>query len=181
MINTSKPLNVHLYWDLDGVLADFESRAREILKHARRPLSSKDWTVLLSTKDFFYGMRPYVETCDLFHKYQKLAATVTIVTALPYSAKESASEQKLHWCEDNLMGQPWSDYKFVACMRADKPKHLRKDPVSGHLLPGIHLLIDDRLENCEAWRASHIRCKAVHHHNAGMTGVLLRNIFGEPK
>jgi hypothetical protein len=150
-----------LFLDADGVLADFDRGACELLgmkpkayiaKHGRGAF----WKRLAKAENF-YGSLP--ETRDarrLFDAVKHLKPT--ILTGLPIG--NWAAPQKVKWAAKHFPGVP-----IVTCMARDKHRHMR---------PG-DVLVDDREKHRAAYEDAGV--VFVHHSNAVETLEQLAKLF----
>jgi hypothetical protein len=132
-----------LFLDLDGVLADFESRAKAILacEDIRRyefVYGAEDmWSKLNAVGDFFRSMEFMDGAVRLWSKVKHL--NPTILTAIPKTNPESAERQKRDWVRFKL----GRDAEVITCLTKDKPNYCA---------PGA-ILVDDRAVNRKEWEA----------------------------
>jgi hypothetical protein len=111
-----------LFLDCDGVLADFDKRAREILgmcpreyeKGSKSESGSDFWTRIYSTEDFFYSLDPMPDAHELVEATRHL--NPIILTGLPRG--DWAKEQKLRWRDVHF-----PDLEMICCRSVDKIKH----------------------------------------------------------
>ena len=96
-----------IFLDCDGVLADFDKAAEQILGLAPaifedRPGSAQFWSRLASTDIFFENLEPLPDAYELYeavrHKHP------IILTGLPHGAW--AEPQKRRWAEKHFPGVP---------------------------------------------------------------------------
>ena len=150
-----------LFLDCDGVLADFDYGACELLgakpkayiaKHGRAAF----WRELAKAKNF-YGSLPKMRDADaLFDAVKHLKPT--ILTGLPLG--KWAAPQKVEWAAEHFPGVP-----IVTCMAADKHKHMHRGDV----------LVDDREKHREAYEDAGV--VFIHHKNAADSLRQLAKIF----
>lgn len=102
-----------LYLDCDGVLADFETRARQILGMDGREYEelhgeNAHWERLYAADDFFYSLDPLEDGLQLYRHVEHLDPV--ILTGCPFTSKEDDSpaqwaiEQKTRWAEKHFPG-----------------------------------------------------------------------------
>jgi 5'(3')-deoxyribonucleotidase len=134
-----------IYLDMDGVLADFDKRANEVLgtenhyKYAFIHGAAHYWNrINTECPDFFMYLEMMPDAYDLIDAVWHLNPKV--LTALPKSNQENARSQKQAWVDLNL---PMAHYtpEVIACLTLDKPKYCK---------PG-DVLIDDRSVNRDMW------------------------------
>lgn len=100
------PAYNNLYLDSDGVLADFDKLATEILGMPARDFeeqygSDDFWEKLNDHGDFFGSLDPLPDALDLFNAVEHLRPI--ILTGAP-SYIPSAREQKIRWYQNFLPG-----------------------------------------------------------------------------
>lgn len=158
---------MRLFLDCDGVLADFERKAREILGQPPKEFedeygSRAFWTILRDYRDeqdrgFFESLPLMSDTMTLFNAVKHV--TPTILTGCPQG--NWAPAQKLNWRDANFKGVP-----MITCMAKDKIKHMGERG-------GI--LVDDKTKHRDVW----IRGggEFVHHTSAAETIAELKERF----
>ena len=154
-----------LFLDADGVLADFDGAARQLLgmrpnefiaKHGRGTF----WKRLANAKNF-YGLLPEMpDARRLFDAVKHLKPT--ILTGLPLGSW--AAPQKVEWAAAHFPGVP-----IITCMARDKHKHMH---------PG-DVLVDDREKHRADYEAAGV--VFVHHKNAEDSLRQLAKIFPSVK
>lgn len=130
-----------VYLDLDGVLADFDKRACEVLNgecHYRYDFihgGDALWARLNAVPDFFrsFGLMPDAEA--LWGAVKHL--NPVILTALPKTNPHVVDAQKRLWVAEHF----GRDVGVITCETKDKPKFCE---------PG-DILIDDRSVNKTRW------------------------------
>jgi hypothetical protein len=150
-----------LFLDADGVLADFDRGAGELLgakpkayiaKHGRGAF----WKRLARAKNF-YGSLPKMPDADLlFDAVRHLKPT--ILTGLPMGGWAAA--QKVEWAAQHFPGVP-----IITCMARDKHKHMH---------PG-DVLVDDREKHRDAYEEAGV--VFVHHKSAEDSLEQLAKLF----
>jgi 5'(3')-deoxyribonucleotidase len=131
-----------LYIDLDGVLADFDKAANEVLKtdnHHEFTFkwgNEETWKRLHADGQFFAKLPLMPDAIQLWNAVKHLKPTV--LTALPKSDSDRVDTQKREWVRKYFYGAP-----VITCMTVEKPRHCA---------PG-DILIDDRAVNLDAWKA----------------------------
>jgi 5'(3')-deoxyribonucleotidase len=133
-----------IYFDMDGVLANFDKRVEEILgtdniyKFEFVYGSKVFWDAIHSGDPFFFqnlemmpGAYRLLEATD---KYPR-----GIITALPKSKPEQCDFQKRHWVSRNV----YTPIPVITCRTNEKPYYCQ---------PG-DIMIDDRALNKAAWEA----------------------------
>jgi hypothetical protein len=150
-----------LFLDCDGVLADFDVGASEILgmsprafedRHGRREF----WRRVARAKDF-YALLPLMPDAQiLFDAVAHLDPI--ILTGLPLG--NWAAPQKVRWAEEHFPGT-----HIITCMARDKYRHMN----------GADVLVDDRADHREKWQAA--GGIFVHHQDARSSLVRLAEIY----
>ena len=130
-----------IYFDLDGVLADFDSRAEEILgtdniyKFEFVYGPEAFWKGINSNAHFFLGLRRMPGSDRLLQATWHYPRA--ILTALPKTNGDTVDRQKREWVREHF----GKGMKVITCTTKDKPNYC---------LPG-DILIDDRAVNKAAW------------------------------
>ena len=119
-----------LFLDADGVLADFDLGARQLLGMRPKEFIDKNgrgtfWKRLARAPNFYGGLPEMPDARMLFEGVEHLQPT--ILTGLPLG--NWAAPQKVKWAAEHFPGVP-----IITCMARDK--HL-------HMQPG-DVLVDDR-------------------------------------
>lgn len=132
--------NMKLYYDMDGVLADFDSAAERVLGMDPRKFeftygSKEFWKRLDAEVDFFFNFRPMPGALTLWAATEYLKPG--IITALPRIGDHLVEGQKREWIEEWL----GEDVEVITCLTKEKPNFC---------MPG-DILIDDRAINKQAW------------------------------
>ena len=150
-----------LFLDADGVLADFDQGAVELLGMKPKAFISKHgrgtfWKRLAKAKNFYGDLPEMPDARILFEAVKHLKPT--ILTGLPMG--NWAARQKVEWAADHFPGVP-----IVTCMARDKHKHMH---------PG-DVLVDDREKHRAAYEEAGV--VFVHHKNARDSLRRLAQIF----
>jgi hypothetical protein len=151
-----------LFLDCDGVLADFDAGARDVLggmtpaqfeaRHSKREF----WRRLASAPDFYNSLPLMPDATILFDAVAHLRPT--ILTGLPIG--NWAAPQKVAWAERHFRGT-----SIITCMARDKVRYMQSGDV----------LVDDREDHRSKWEdAGGI---FVTHKNAERSLAALRSIF----
>jgi hypothetical protein len=132
-----------LYLDMDGTLADFDKKAREVLGTSmadfERQWGAKEaWTRLLDLDDFYNTFDPMPDAHYLWAKTQHLAPI--ILTGIPSSRSEEVAAQKRKWVARMFGGY----VPVITCRSKDKALYCK---------PG-DILIDDRTDYKHLWEAA---------------------------
>ena len=157
--------NPRLFLDADGVLADFDRGARELLGMSPKAYIAKHgrgafWKRLARAKNF-YGSLPQMPDAPLLFEAVKHLKP-TILTGLPLGTW--AAPQKERWAAEHFPGVP-----IITCMARDKHKHMQ---------PG-DVLVDDREKHRPAYEEAGV--VFVHHKNAEDSLRQLAKIFPSVK
>ena len=139
-----------LFLDCDGVLADFDLAARQLLGMSPKQYIATHgraafWSKLAKAKNFYGSLQEMPDARLLFDAVKHLQPT--ILTGLPLG--KWAAPQKIEWAAEHFPGVP-----IITCMAADK--HL-------HMHPG-DVLVDDREKHRAAYEAAGV--VFIHHKNA---------------
>ena len=138
-----------IYFDMDGVLADFESGVRELCgmepqKQGRQTPEQDDlmYAAMREVGHFYGKLRPFPETVALLHELLELFGPeyVAILTGVPKPARNipEASDDKKAWIQRHVS----SSLEVNTVLRRDKIQFAgSKD----------HILIDDYSANIKAW------------------------------
>lgn len=129
----------HVYCDLDGVLADFDTG---VTKRTGRPPAGFDgsrremWKNLAAMGDFFSTLPMMDDGADLWSFLAPMRPT--ILTGAP--SGDWAAPQKRRWCAERL------------CVPQDRVLIVNAQDKALFSGPGA-ILVDDRLEHKERWEA----------------------------
>ena len=139
-----------LFLDADGVLANFDEGARQLLGMSPRQFEAKHgrgtfWKRLASAKNFYGTLAEMPDARPLFDAVKHLKPT--ILTGLPLG--NWAAPQKIEWAAEHFPGVP-----IITCMARDKHKHMHRGDV----------LVDDRENHRAAYEAAGV--VFVHHKSA---------------
>lgn len=154
-----------LFLDADGVLADFDTGAKQLLGMTPRAYQAKHgrgafWTRLAAMKNFYGELPEMPDAHEIFEAVKHLQPT--ILTGLPLGSW--AAPQKVEWAAAHFPGVP-----IITCMARDKHKHMH---------PG-DVLVDDRENHRAAYEAAGV--VFVHHKNAADSLRQLAKIFPSVK
>ncbi|HEY6662677.1 MAG TPA: hypothetical protein VIZ66_07120 [Sphingomicrobium sp.] len=154
-----------LFLDADGVLADFDRGACELLGMKPKAYIDKRgrgmfWKRLANASNF-YGSLPKMPDADLLFDAVK-HLNPTILTGLPLGSW--AAPQKVKWAAEHFPGVP-----IVTCLARDKHKHMHRGDV----------LVDDREKHRKAYEDAGV--VFVHHKNAEDSIRQLSKIFPSVK
>lgn len=162
---TLPPKRPRLFVDLDGVLADFDSKVLELT--GKRPgdfeRSGPMWAAISPPRtQGFYASLPWMSDgmvlWEFVQQYQP-----TILTGLPMGTWAEA--QKRDWCA-RMLGP---SVPVICCMARDKHKHCQAGDI----------LIDDREEKArKPWEEA--GGKFIHHTSASKSIEALRRALPPP-
>jgi hypothetical protein len=153
---------MQLYLDMDGVLADFDTAASNVLgmesaKFEFRYGTKEFWRRLDAVPNFFATFKPMPDMERLWHYVNHLRPIV--LTALPKKDSSVVREDKIKWIHRHLN----KEVKVLTCLTSEK---------SNYCQPG-DILVDDRNINEEPWNAKggHF----IHHIDATHTLIILKH------
>ena len=154
-----------LFLDADGVLADFDAGAQQLLGMKPKAFIAKYgrgafWRRLANAKNFYGSLPQMPDGRRLFDAVKHLDPT--ILTGLPLG--KWAAPQKVEWAAEHFPGVP-----IVTCLAQDK--HL-------HMHPG-DVLVDDREKHRAAYEEAGV--VFVHHKNAADSLRQLAKIYPSVK
>ncbi|WP_145200288.1 hypothetical protein [Sphingobium sp. B2] len=152
---------MQLYLDCDGVLADFDRAATELLGMPPRVFEKRRgiaafWREIARHPDF-YGTLPLMpDAMDLFEAVRHLDPV--ILTGLPRG--KWAAPQKVRWAAEHFPGT-----RILTVMAVDKRNHAQEGDI----------LVDDQLRHAHLWEdAGGI---FIHHHDAASSIAKLRQLI----
>lgn len=140
-----------IYFDLDGVLADFERGIKEICGLKVRNQNEKDysqaeedkmWLSVKEAKHFYDRLELMAKAKEMFDAiYQKYGERCEILTAVPkpHRGIDGAGEDKRNWVRRLLS----EDVKVNIVLRAEK---------AGFCKGKNSILIDDYKKNVSEWQ-----------------------------
>jgi len=128
---------MQLFLDCDGVLADFDKKAHEVMGIGPREFEEQKgskhfWKTIYSVPDFFLNLDPMVDAHELVDAVKHL--TPIILTGKPHG--EWATEQKLGWRDKHF-----PDLEMIVCPSRDKIKFAQ---------PG-DIIVDDWEKHRQTW------------------------------
>lgn len=152
---------MQLYLDMDGVLADFDKRAKEILGMSMMQFeeeygSRRAWARLQSSPDFYNSFDLMPDAMLLFNGVKHL--NPIILTGVPLG--DWAIPQKVAWC-----ARFFPETSVICCRSKEK---------SNYCNPG-DFLVDDRVEYKHLWEA-----KGGHYvvHTDAITSLEILRVLG---
>ncbi|WP_294394895.1 hypothetical protein [uncultured Sphingomonas sp.] len=151
---------MQLYLDCDGVLADFERAAFDLLgasphDYQQRRGAGAFWRELARHPDFYGSLPLMPDAMELFAGVRHLHPV--ILTGLPRGAW--AAPQKVRWAAEHFPGT-----RIITCMAVDKRRHAQAGDI----------LVDDTLRYQHLWEEA--GGTFVHHRTAAETLAELRRI-----
>ena len=154
-----------LFLDADGVLADFNRGARDLLGASPKEFIAAHgrgtfWKRLAKAPNFFGTLPEMADARVLFDAVKHLKPT--ILTGLPEGSW--SAPQKVEWAAEHFPGVP-----IVTCLARDKHKHMH---------PG-DVLVDDREKHRDAYEAHGVLF--IHHRNAADSLRRLAKIYPSVK
>lgn len=159
----SKPT---IFFDLDGVLANFDKAAEAILGtnniYRFEFVHGQDefWRLLNTEPNFFRNMERMPGALHLCGAVPNFMNRAKILTALPKTNGERVDAQKREWVAEHI-----SRYvEVITCLTHEKPDYCK---------PG-DILIDDRAVNKRRWEEK--GGKFVLHENVGNTLAQLESL-----
>jgi hypothetical protein len=150
-----------LFLDCDGVLADFDAGARQLLglsphafeeRHGRREF----WRRIARATDFYARLPLMADARQLFDAVSHLGPI--ILTGLPLG--NWAAPQKVRWAEEHFPGT-----HIITCMARDKYRHMK----------GADVLVDDRANLRDKWEDA--GGTFIHHKDARSSLEQLAEIY----
>lgn len=162
MVTNKQP---HLFLDCDGVLADFDAGARQLLgmspaEFEKRHGRGEFWKRLARASNFYGELPQMADAQRLFNAVKHLEPT--ILTGLPLG--KWAAPQKERWAAKHFPGVP-----IITTMARQKHLHMERGDV----------LVDDRENHRHLWEeAGGI---FIHHRNAEDTLRQLAEIYPSVK
>lgn len=130
---------MQVFLDCDGVLADFDKRAAEILgmnsREYEKEKGAKDfWKRIYSTPDFFFSLDKMPDADELVNAVKHL--NPIILTGRPQG--NWAEAQKLAWRDKNF-----PDLEMIVCLSKEKFLHMHHDK--------DNFLVDDWTQHQHIW------------------------------
>lgn len=129
-----------VYFDLDGVLADFDGRVEMLTKTKRTLLTTKQlWAAVNKDTEFFRSLEPFESMVTVARHLIELGVDVRVLTATgnEYSV---VAPQKMAWVQEHL----GLDKHKVVIVKSGTDKAVWATPNS--------ILVDDTPKVINAWR-----------------------------
>ncbi|MCC2981343.1 hypothetical protein [Sphingomonas sp. IC4-52] len=154
---------MQLYLDCDGVLADFDRAATELLGLPPRQFEKRFglgefWKRLARHSDFYGSLPLMPDAVALFDAVRHLDPI--ILTGLPRG--NWAAPQKVRWAAEHFPGT-----RIITCLAADKRRHAREGDI----------LVDDTLKYRDLWTGA--GGIFVHHRSAAESISELQRLIPE--
>lgn len=125
-----------IYFDMDGVLADFDKSVKK--------MSHLDEVPWINLPKFFRNLQPIGNPNRTLELLQNLGYKVFILTKVEQRDKMDRVEDKVNWCKEYL---PCIKKENIICV----PGHLSKvDYIKTEMENSV--LIDDYKENLKEWK-----------------------------
>ena len=158
---------LQLFVDLDGVLADFDKRVRELTgRHPSDLPPQVMWSRIAKTPDFYNSLDWMADGGILWEGVKPWKPT--ILTGLPRGSW--AEGQKREWCRRHL----GENIRVITCMSKEKAEKAWESTQG----LGLHVLIDDRLSLKGPWEAKGGRF--IHHSSASQSLEILSSLGEQP-
>lgn len=165
--------NYTIYVDLDGVIADFNKSASNIIgrkiNRNEHPITSDEWQKLVNTKNFYYNLGKTRDADELIHYLKNLILDedffenykIEFLSTAPESIPKSKID-KIFWCDRY--------YPNIKCniviQKTEKSLYCE--------FPENDILIDDDFENIKNWKGI-----GVHHVNTKNTIFEIEEILNK--
>ena len=135
---------MQIFLDCDGVLADFDSYAREILgmtltEYEAQKHQPEGWSILYAVEDYFFKLPKMPDGDELVDGVRDLGFEPIILTGVPSKeGSDWAIGQKQRWAAKHFPGT-----EVICCKSAKKFEHM---------VPAMHnVLIDDWSRYKHVW------------------------------
>lgn len=151
---------MQLYLDCDGVLADFDRGATELLGMPPRVYEKRRgigafWRELARHPDFYGSLPLMPDAMELFDAVRHLHPV--ILTGLPRGTW--AAPQKVRWAAEHFQ-----DTRILTVMAVDKRNHAQQGDI----------LVDDQVKHAHLWEGA--GGIFVHHRDAASTIAALADL-----
>ncbi|RZK44836.1 MAG: hypothetical protein EOO61_02380 [Hymenobacter sp.] len=135
---------MQIFLDCDGVLADFDKFASEILgmtldEYEKAKHEPAGWDLLYAVEDYFYKLPKMPDADELVDGVRALGFEPIVLTGVPSKdGSEWAVPQKQRWVDKHFPGT-----SVICCKSKDKFRHM---------VPAMHnVLIDDWKRYKHVW------------------------------
>ena len=138
---------MQVFLDCDGVLADFDKYASQLLGMPPREFeatkhngnSGPMWKILYEHEDYFYKLPKMPDADELVAGVIAMGYEPIILTGIPsQDGSDWAIDQKTRWAQDHF-----PELEIICCKSKDKFKHM---------VDGLHnVLIDDWAQHQQVW------------------------------
>ena len=137
---------MNIYFDMDGVLADFDKGVKELcgIEPMDQSIRSEEkteemWSAIRKVPHFYYKLDPLEDGMELFRiLYNACPEQIQILSAVPKQKRRihTAEADKRAWCEKYL-----PDIPVNITLRREKPLFAKPR----------NILIDDYIANIRHW------------------------------
>ncbi len=128
-----------IFVDLDGVMADFDSKARELVGPSYVKSSKDVWKVLDKHPDFFRTLNLMPDAMEMWKFLTANFVDIEILTAVPQNGNMPQAEfDKRAWVKEHQH----VNVKVNTCFAVEKQNYCTE--------PGM-ILIDDNVKNIAQW------------------------------
>jgi hypothetical protein len=135
----NKVSDITIYFDLDGVMADWEAKYKEYYKDDPSKIPDDIlWPKVIKIKNFWENIPPIKDTIKLFRELQNEGFNVEILSAYSHYDTRSISGKR-KWLQKNLSP---INYKVNLVRRRDKQKFATMNSI----------LIDDMSNNTKEFK-----------------------------
>lgn len=144
-----------IYLDMDGVVADFQIVADNLLgrevRWGQSDITDEEWKFLATVPNLYYNLPELDGATDLFNHAKSFRLPVKFLTAIPRATSiPEAKDDKIRWINDRF---PGTDVLFGPYSK-NKWKHAKF----------LDILVDDRPSNIVEWKSKG-KGIAIHHTN----------------
>jgi 5'(3')-deoxyribonucleotidase len=148
MKNTYNIPQLTVYVDMDGVIADFDKKTKELIGKSldEFPTSAEGWAAMNNHKDIYSLLEPMPDALELIEGILDLRKIydfrLEVLTAIPKIGRiPTAKQDKVYWIEKHFPGifdqfniGPNAEHKQYHCVTDD-------------------VLIDDSVQNIPQWNS----------------------------
>ena len=153
-----------LFFDSDGVFADFEGQLKRMLGSYSHEINDDDfmWEFICNNKEEFWRTMPLKPDAMLLWEYG-IKYNPIVLTGVNKSHFDFAAEEKKIWWKKHF------DYdRVITCLAKDKPLHITTIN---------DVLVDDMSTNLKKWHK--VGGRGIHHIDAITTITALKEIYNE--